>query len=61
MRRKKKGRRGGRKKKRKQPWLRSDPGFVAGWSDASSKVDGEVRQALISMIILGAWSIWNLS
>jgi hypothetical protein len=28
MRRKKKGRRGGRKKKRKQPWLRSDPGFV---------------------------------
>jgi hypothetical protein len=29
MRRKKKGKRGGRKKKRKQPWLRSDPGFVA--------------------------------
>jgi hypothetical protein len=28
MRRKKKGRRGGRKKKRKQPWLRSNPGFV---------------------------------
>jgi hypothetical protein len=28
MRRKKKGRRGGRKKKRKQPWLRSDPGFI---------------------------------
>jgi hypothetical protein len=28
MKRKKKGRRGGRKKKRKQPWLRSDPGFV---------------------------------
>jgi hypothetical protein len=27
MRRKKKGRRGGRKK-RKQPWLRSDPGFI---------------------------------
>jgi hypothetical protein len=35
MRRKKKGRRGGRKKKRKQPWLRFDPGFVAGGESPS--------------------------
>ena len=36
------------------------PSFDDWWSDASSKVDGEVRQGLNSMIILGAWSIWNL-
>lgn len=36
------------------------PSFDDWWSDASSKVDEEVRQGIDSMIILGAWSIWNL-
>jgi hypothetical protein len=37
MRRKKKRRRGRRNKKRKQPWLRSDPGFVLGFIYSTSE------------------------
>lgn len=36
------------------------PSFNDWWSDANSRVEGEVRQGLNSLIILGAWSIWNL-
>ena len=36
------------------------PSFDDWWSDANSRVEGKVRQGLNSLIILGAWSIWNL-
>ena len=34
--------------------------FDDWWSNANSRVEGEVRKGLNSLIILGAWSIWNL-
>jgi hypothetical protein len=33
--------------------------FDDWWAKVSAQVDGQVRQDLNSIAILGAWSIWN--
>ena len=36
-----------------------DLSFDEWWAKASGRVDGQIRKGLNSIIILGAWSIWN--
>jgi len=33
--------------------------FFGWWERITSKVDGDVRKGLNSLVILGAWSIWK--
>ena len=34
--------------------------FVDWWAKSNERVDGQVEKGLNSIIILGAWAIWNL-
>jgi len=36
-----------------------DTSFDVWWEKASERVSGQVRNGLNSIIILGAWSVWN--
>ena len=39
--------------------LQDEPSFNEWWAKAESRMDGSHKKGLNSLIILGAWTIWN--